>query len=227
MERSAVSRKDIEEIEALFYKNGCSGEIKEYCGLREILEDFYPELKALTIMQELTDMFGVSSPYPCDPIFEIMRVGGKEKIYAFGDPKKKIIAKAVRKKDRNILEIKNIVLRAFPKRVVIIEKHDPNEPPKYITKQKITQEKSGKKHLKVTREFLFETEYKIELETTDGKDVIIGPVTLPELIDEFSKNALVVYSNLFFIIDLPVLLHIKYGLLKSGRCEVLYKFIKN
>ncbi|MEM4570712.1 MAG: hypothetical protein QXE66_05335 [Desulfurococcaceae archaeon] len=127
MESSGVSQDTIEKVFLILDGDKCFGEEKKLCGLREILERYCEESRALAIMQELTDILGVSSPYPCDPVFEVLDY--EKKIYAITDPVEKIIGRAVRRGDELI--VKHVVAYVFPKHVVRYVYSDRMKPSEY------------------------------------------------------------------------------------------------
>jgi len=114
MESAGVSQDTIEKVFLILDGDKCVGEEKKLCGLREILERYCEESRALAIIQEIYDVLGVSSPHPCDPVFEILDY--EKKIYAIADPVMKIVGRAIRVRDELI--VKHVVAYVFPKHVV-------------------------------------------------------------------------------------------------------------
>ncbi|MEM4976039.1 MAG: hypothetical protein QXT64_01800 [Desulfurococcaceae archaeon] len=158
LKQADVSQNTIRKIAIVL--GDCSIETNvNVCGFREILEKHYVETVALAIMQEMTSILGVSSPYPCDPIIETMDY--EKKVYAVGDPKKKIIGRFVRRKDELIL--KEIAVYAFPKHVVAYRDKD----------------RGGL------------IAYEIMFETIDGEIVVLKAPTFPEILRELKKRRLV------------------------------------
>ncbi|MEM1830528.1 MAG: hypothetical protein QXJ97_03230 [Desulfurococcaceae archaeon] len=159
MVRAGVSRDTIEKVFLILDGGKCAGGEKNLCGLREILEKYYGEPRALAIMQELTDALGVSSPFPCDPVFEVL--DHERRLYALGDPKERVVARAVRK--RGDLVLKDVVVAAFPVRFTKYESSDGSRPPMY----------------------------EVVLETVAGHVVAVGPAAFQEVLERLKWMGLV------------------------------------
>lgn len=150
----------VEKIFQILGEDECK-EKEELCGLRHVLEKIYSQPKALAVMQELTDLLGASGPHPCDPVFEVLNY--EKRLYAVGDSVEKIIARAIKKRDE--LPLKEVVVHAFPSRIVKYESRV--EPIKY----------------------------KIELKTAGNHRITLGPAMLPEIVAQLKQTPLVTHRE--------------------------------
>ncbi len=89
--------------------------LKGKSGLQEILEEILGEEKAIEIIRQLEEIFGVASPW-LDSVVELLDY--EKQLYAVANLRKKVIVRAVRAMDR--LVYKERVFLGVPEKVVVV-----------------------------------------------------------------------------------------------------------